>query len=89
MTKRKLRLSAPVLRVNGAIKTRKRKKAPWLLVRKRIIPIIPMELRSRPENLVPTVAWSAQRIPTAVNLRSLDRVRYFFFKVAAQLSSHG
>jgi hypothetical protein len=31
--------------------------------------------------------WSAQRIPTAVNLGFLDRSRYFFFQVALQLSS--
>jgi hypothetical protein len=35
------------------------------------------------------VAWSAQRIPTAVNLRFLDRSRYFFIQVAPQLSSWG
>jgi hypothetical protein len=32
------------------------------------------------------VAWSAQRIPTAVNLGFLDRRRYFFILVAPQLS---
>jgi hypothetical protein len=35
------------------------------------------------------VAWSAQRIPTVVNLDFLDRSRYFFFQVAPQLSSRG
>jgi hypothetical protein len=35
------------------------------------------------------VAWSAQRIPTAVNLGFLDRSRYFFIQVAPQLSSRG
>jgi hypothetical protein len=35
------------------------------------------------------VAWSAQRIPTAVNLGFLDRSRYFFIQVAHQLSSRG
>jgi hypothetical protein len=35
------------------------------------------------------VAWSAQRIPTAVNLGFLDRIRYFFIEVAPQLSSRG
>jgi hypothetical protein len=35
------------------------------------------------------VAWSAQRIPTAVNLGFLDRSRYFFIQVASQLSSRG
>jgi hypothetical protein len=33
------------------------------------------------------VAWSAQRIPMAVNLGFLDRSRYFFIQVAPQLSS--
>jgi hypothetical protein len=28
------------------------------------------------------VAWSAQRIPTAVNLGFLDRSRYFYIQVA-------
>jgi hypothetical protein len=35
------------------------------------------------------VAWSEQRIPTAVNLGFLDRSRYFFFQAAPQLSSRG
>jgi hypothetical protein len=35
------------------------------------------------------VAWSAQRIPTAVNLGFLDRSRYLFLQVAPQLSSRG
>jgi hypothetical protein len=35
------------------------------------------------------VAWSAQRIPTAVNLGFLDRSGYFFIQVAPQLSSRG
>jgi hypothetical protein len=35
------------------------------------------------------VAWSAQRIPTAVNLGFLDQSRYFFIQVASQLSSRG
>jgi hypothetical protein len=35
------------------------------------------------------VAWSAQRIPTAVNLGFLDRSRYFFIQVALQLYSRG
>jgi hypothetical protein len=34
-------------------------------------------------------AWSAQRIPTAVNLGFLDGSRYFFIQVAPQLSSRG
>jgi hypothetical protein len=33
------------------------------------------------------VAWSAQRIPTVVNLGFLDWSRYFFLQVAPQLSS--
>jgi hypothetical protein len=32
------------------------------------------------------VAWSAQRIPTVVNLGFLNRNRYFFLQVAPQLS---
>jgi hypothetical protein len=35
------------------------------------------------------VACWAQRIPTAVNLVFLDRIRYFFIEVAAQSSSQG
>jgi hypothetical protein len=35
------------------------------------------------------VAWSAQRIPTVINLGLLDRSRYFFLQVAPQLSSRG
>jgi hypothetical protein len=35
------------------------------------------------------VAWSAQRILTAVNLGFLDRSLYFFIQVAPQLSSRG
>ena len=35
------------------------------------------------------VTWSAQRVPTAVNLCFLDRSRYFFIQVAPQLTSRG
>jgi hypothetical protein len=35
------------------------------------------------------VAWSAQRIPTAVNIGFQDRSRYFSIQVAPQLSSRG
>jgi hypothetical protein len=35
------------------------------------------------------VAWSAQRIPTAVNLSFQDWTRYFYIQVAPQLSSRG
>jgi hypothetical protein len=35
------------------------------------------------------VAWSAQRIPTSINLSFLDRSRYFIIQVAPQLSSRG
>jgi hypothetical protein len=35
------------------------------------------------------VAWSVQRIPTAVNLGFIDRSRYFFIQVAPQLFSRG
>jgi hypothetical protein len=34
-------------------------------------------------------AWSAQRIPTAVNVGYLDRSRYILIQVAPQLSSRG
>jgi hypothetical protein len=36
-----------------------------------------------------SVAWSAQRVPTAVNLGILDQRRYFFIQVAPHLSSRG
>jgi hypothetical protein len=63
------------------------KQIPWLLVRKRTIPT---ERPPRPANLVPTfsgggIAWSSQRIPTAVNLCFRDRSRYFFFQIAPQV----
>jgi hypothetical protein len=45
--------------------------------------------RSRQPLRVEGVAWSAQRIPTVVNLGFLDRRRYFFIQVAPQLSSRG
>jgi hypothetical protein len=35
------------------------------------------------------IAWSAQRIPTAVKLGFQDRSRYFSIQVAPQLSSRG
>jgi hypothetical protein len=35
------------------------------------------------------VAWSAQRIPAAVNLSFQNRSRYFSIQVAPQLSSRG
>jgi hypothetical protein len=38
---------------------------------------------------IEAVAWSAQRIPTVVNLGFLDRSRYFFLSVTLQLSSKG
>jgi hypothetical protein len=43
-------------------------------------------------NLVPIfaarggVAWSVQRVPTALNRGSLDRSRYFFIQIAPHLS---
>jgi hypothetical protein len=43
------------------------------LVRERTIPT------ERPP-LVPTFLWSAQRIPTVVNLGFINRSRYFSFK---------
>jgi hypothetical protein len=38
---------------------------------------------------VESVAWSTQRIPTAVNVSFLDRSPYFLIQVASQLSSRG
>ena len=35
------------------------------------------------------VTWSAQRVPTVVNLCFLDRSRYLFIQVAPQLTSRG
>jgi hypothetical protein len=45
--------------------------------------------RNRQPLRVESVAWSAQRIPTAVNLGFLDRSLYFYIQVAPQLSSRG
>jgi hypothetical protein len=62
------------------------------LVRKRTIPIErPLRVGEVSTNFlrVEDVAWSAQRIPTAVNLGFLDRSRYFSIQVAPQLSSRG
>jgi hypothetical protein len=50
----------------------------------------PREGRKKSQLLqIEGVAWSAQRIPTVVNLGFLDRRRYFFLQVAHQLSSRG
>jgi hypothetical protein len=38
---------------------------------------------------IESVAWSAQRIATAVNMVFLDRSRYYSIQVAPQLSSRG
>jgi hypothetical protein len=64
---------------------------PWLLVRKWTIPTNrpPPQVKLVPTLQVEGVAWSAQRIPTAVNLGFLDRSRYFFFQVDLQLSPRG
>jgi hypothetical protein len=62
------------------------------LVRKRTIPTDrPPLVGEVSANLlrVEGVAWSAQQIPTAVNLAFLDRSRYFFIQVVPQLSSRG
>jgi hypothetical protein len=62
------------------------------LVRKRTIPTErPLLVGEISANFwgVEGVAWSEQRIPTAVNLGFLDRSLYFFIQVAAQLSSQG
>jgi hypothetical protein len=42
-----------------------------------------------PNFRIESVAWSAQRIPTVVNLGFLDRSRYLFLQVVLQLSSRG
>jgi hypothetical protein len=47
--------------------------------RSKLVPILRIE----------GVPWSAQRIPTAVNLGFLDLSRYFSNEVATQLSSRG
>jgi hypothetical protein len=62
------------------------------VVRKRTIPTErPPLVGEVSANLlwVEGVAWSAQRIPTAINLGFLYRSRYFFIQVAPQLSSRG
>jgi hypothetical protein len=60
------------------------------LVRKRIIPTERPPLVSEVKLLrIEDVAWSAQRIPTAVNLGFLDWSRYFSTQVAPWLSSQG
>jgi hypothetical protein len=58
---------------------------PWPLFRKRTIPT------ERPSFVgeVKGVAWSAQRVPTAVNLGLVDRIRYFLIEVAPYLSLRG
>jgi hypothetical protein len=56
------------------------------IVRKRTIPT------ERPPlvgEVSANFAWSAQRIPTFVNLSFLDRSRYLFIQVTPQLSSRG
>jgi hypothetical protein len=61
-------------------------------VRKRTIPTErPSLVGEVSANFLPIegVAWSVQRIPTAVNLGFLDRSRYFSIQVAPQLSSRG
>jgi hypothetical protein len=68
------------------------KKNSVALVRKRTIPTErPPLVGEVSANFlrVEGVAWSAQRIPTAINLGFLDRSRYFFIQVAPQLSSRG
>jgi hypothetical protein len=61
------------------------KKTPWPVVRKRT-PLVG-EISANFSGLK-GVAWSAQRIPTAVNFYFLDRSRYFL-EIAPQLSSRG
>jgi hypothetical protein len=61
----------------------------WLLIRK---PTVPTEWPPRPAKSCPLlqledVVWSAQRIPSAVNLCFLERSRYILFKIAPNLFS--
>jgi hypothetical protein len=65
--------------------TNKKKMNSVAAVRKRTIPTErppPFSEVSAKLLLVNGVAWSAQRILTAVNLGFLDRTRYFFIQVA-------
>jgi hypothetical protein len=65
---------------------------PWPLVRKRTIPTErPPLVGEVSANFlrIEGVMWSAQRIPTAVNIGFQDRSRYFSIQVALQLSSQG
>jgi hypothetical protein len=48
-----------------------------------------LEVSEHQELRVGNVAWTAQRIPTTVNLGFLKSTRYFFIQVAPQLSSRG
>jgi hypothetical protein len=68
-------------------KLKKKKLNSVVVVRKRTIPTErPPLVDEVSANLrVEGVAWSAQRIPTAVNLGFLDRSRYFFIQVALHL----
>jgi hypothetical protein len=68
------------------------KKTPWPLVPKQTIPTErPKLVGEVSANFlrIEGVAWSAQRIPTAVNIGFHDRSHYFFFQVAPQFSSRG
>jgi hypothetical protein len=75
-----------------SLPTKNKKKKSVALVSKRTIPT------ERPPLVgevianfwwVEGVAWSEQRIPTAVKLSFLDRSRYFFIQVIPKLSSRG
>jgi hypothetical protein len=62
------------------------------LVRKQTIPTEQMPLVGKVSAnflLIESVAWSAQQIPTAVNIGFLDCGRYFSIQVVPQLSSQG
>jgi hypothetical protein len=67
---------------------RNKEQTPWLLIRKRTIPSEDRRHRRSECRLLREqgVAWSAQRIQTAVNLGFLDRSRDYIFKVVPQLS---
>jgi hypothetical protein len=68
-----------------------KQKIPWPVVRKRTIPTERLLLVDKVGAIflrIEGVAWSAQRIPTTVNLDFLDR-SHSFLEIAPQLSSRG
>jgi hypothetical protein len=67
----------------------KQEQTPWLLIRKQNIPTErpPLVGEITAHFAGRSVAWSAQWVPTAVNLGFLDRSGYFLNQVAAQITS--